>query len=723
MPASNGGIEIDGDGDAFSAADQPTNSNVQVVVRVRPPNQREHEQGYKKAAAVDAAAQTLTLSVTPFARSFKFDYVADEDVGQEDIFQRVGKPITDACLQGYHCCLIAYGQTGAGKTFTMEGLSVTEDQAQAHEMRGLIPRILDYMFQRMGEEKKERQKDVEYGIKCSYLQIYNEQVQDLLDPDSAHLNIREDTKNGMYVDGLQEVVVPSAEATYGVFRRGSQNRHVGMTAMNIESSRSHSVFTLVVESQRVVGGVMNRKTSRFYLVDLAGSERQKYSETIGIRLKEAGSINKSLSALGNVIKALVDISEGKVRHVPYRDSKLTFLLKDALGGNSKCTLIANVSPADKNGEETLSTLKFAQRAKLMRNAAVVNEDMLGNPAIMGEEIKRLRLEIATLRANIGAPSLISIPTVAAEALPESERISRLEHILSESTKQSLAAERKSALELHELATKYEAAQAVCERLETALQSQKMITRLRECAIKRVEGGRPATDGDDGTSEMKEEIEQLRKQVEHHPDVVRFKMELDLCKAKLEEYEHKDKGEEHVAQLENYSQTLKLELQDTLEEKAKLDEAMAAMKAENESARAQVLVAEEQFLKLQEAAEKCKKEATEAIQKQEKTDERLREAIQEQDRVWRMCNLAEAQATELALELAKEKSDASKALQKEKEILNSMVQVISGERDEAARTSSELATKLDIALAANALLESRIRDLEGRLVEKRRESIS
>ncbi|EFJ11654.1 hypothetical protein SELMODRAFT_125786 [Selaginella moellendorffii] len=382
MPASNGGIEIDGDGDAFSAADQPTNSNVQVVVRVRPPNQREHEQGYKKAAAVDAAAQTLTLSVTPFARSFKFDYVADEDVGQEDIFQRVGKPITDACLQGYHCCLIAYGQTGAGKTFTMEG---------SFEL------FFCFVF---GYARIFRFVNCFTTIPYSaFVQIYNEQVQDLLDPDSAHLNIREDTKNGMYVDGLQEVVVPSAEATYGVFRRGSQNRHVGMTAMNIESSRSHSVFTLVVESQRVVGGVMNRKTSRFYLVDLAGSERQKYSETIGIRLKEAGSINKSLSALGNVIKALVDISEGKVRHVPYRDSKLTFLLKDALGGNSKCTLIANVSPADKNGEETLSTLKFAQRAKLMRNAAVVNEDMLGNPAIMGEEIKRLRLEIATLRGR------------------------------------------------------------------------------------------------------------------------------------------------------------------------------------------------------------------------------------------------------------------------------------------------------------------------------------
>ncbi|KAL2634283.1 hypothetical protein R1flu_005762 [Riccia fluitans] len=442
-----------------------TNGNVQVVVRVRPPSNREKDQGYVKCVGVDSGAHSVTLNYRPQPRTFTFDYVADEVVTQEDIFAAVGKPITDACLQGYHCCLIAYGQTGAGKTFTMEGpdpessgnspgfAAQNKANAKRHEKRGLIPRILEYIFQRMSSEKMQSCKDVEFVVKCSYLQIYNEQVSDLLDPAALNLTIHEDAKAGMYVEGLQEVVVPTAEATYGVFRRGSENRHVGMTAMNMESSRSHSVFTVVVESQRRNdGGVMNRRTSRFYLVDLAGSERQKHSESAGIRLKEAGSINKSLSALGNVIKALVDISEGKIRHVPYRDSKLTFLLKDALGGNSKCTLIANVSPAEKNIDETLSTLKFAQRAKLIHNTAIVNEDMFGNPAVMGEEIRRLRLALAALRANMGNGSIgeQNFTMINQENPSETSRVSRLEHIISQSTKRSLEAEQKLQRKINEL---------------------------------------------------------------------------------------------------------------------------------------------------------------------------------------------------------------------------------------------------------------------------------
>eukprot|EP00897_Mesotaenium_endlicherianum_P003083 jgi/Mesen1/2802/ME000172S01954 len=222
--------------------------------------------------------------------------------------------------------------------------------------------------------------------------------------------------------------------------------------------------------RRNEGGVLNRRTSRFYLVDLAGSERQKHSEAGGVRLKEAGSINKSLSALGNVIKALVDISEGKIRHVPYRDSKLTFLLK--------CTLIANISPARKSAEETLSTLKFAQRAKLMCNAAVVNEDMFGNPAVMGEEIRRLRLEIASLRANLGPSSsgeqmmMMMIgddnSQPGGEGSSTTTRVHRLELIISQSTKRALANERRAADDMQKLLTRARAAESLCDRLEHSL---------------------------------------------------------------------------------------------------------------------------------------------------------------------------------------------------------------------------------------------------------------
>ncbi|CAI5533553.1 unnamed protein product, partial [Closterium sp. Naga37s-1] len=455
----------------------------------------------------------------------------------EDIFTTIGKPITDACLEGYHCCLLAYGQTGAGKTFTMEGPDCDIEGEGSHrsvDKRGLIPRILQYIFQRLSADKELQM--LEFTIRCSYLQIYNEQVSDLLEPDSVNLNVREDMRHGMFVEGLQEVVVSTADATYALFKRGSQNRRVGQTAMNMESSRSHSVFTIVVETQRRDdAGVMKRGTSRFNLVDLAGSERQKHSEAQGVRLKEAGSINKSLSALGNVIKALVDIAEGKVRHVPYRDSKLTFLLSDSLGGNSKCTLLAAVSPAERNVDETMSTLKFAQRAKLMHNEAVVNELMMGNPAVMGEEIRRLRLEIAELRANAtaGVPGQPLLPPSPSPGpMSDNERICRLEQIISQSTKRALEAERQAGQEVARQSKRAEAAEALAEGLVRSVQGLKMVVKLRDGRIKRVEAqGRcdgQCARGEDAAAveELSQEVEVLRRMVERNPDAIRFQLEVD-----------------------------------------------------------------------------------------------------------------------------------------------------------------------------------------------------
>lgn len=202
---------------------------------------------------------------------------------------------------------------------------------------------------------------------------------DLLEPTSVNLHIREDIKKGVYVEGLLEEVVLNEMDMMDLIVRGGKNRHIGSTSMNKESSRSHSVLTTIIETKSMKdgGGVWNIKTSRFHIIDLAGSERQKYTNAIGDRLKEAGMINKSLSALGNVINSLVDISEGKNRHVHYRDSKLTFLLRDSLGGNSKTVIIANISPSSTCYGETISTLKFAQRAKLIRNKAIINEDSSG----------------------------------------------------------------------------------------------------------------------------------------------------------------------------------------------------------------------------------------------------------------------------------------------------------------------------------------------------------
>lgn len=183
-------------------------------------------------------------------------------------------------------------------------------------------------------------------IKTSYLEIYNEQIMDLLEPTSVNLHIREDMKKGVYVEGLQEEMVSNINDMVTLCARGARHRRVGSTSMNKESSRSHAVLTTIIESKTMTAsGVWQMKSSRFHIIDLAGSERSKMTNAMGDRLKEAGAINKSLSALGIVINSLVEISEGKTRHVHYRDSKLTFLLRDSLGGNSKTLICANISPA------------------------------------------------------------------------------------------------------------------------------------------------------------------------------------------------------------------------------------------------------------------------------------------------------------------------------------------------------------------------------------------
>lgn len=227
------------------------------------------------------------------------------------------------------------GQTGAGKTYTMQGpanpmFGVEEQQEKQnmtnHAQRGIIPRAFEYLFAAISRQEKQHQ-DRTYLCRATYLEIYNELVYDLLNPASQPCSIREDLKDGVKVEGCTEQVVTNAEEAWAILQKGMQNRHIASTSMNRESSRSHSFFTLSIQSRSMRKGIMDVREAKFNLIDLAGSERQKFSKTSGDRLKEAGNINKSLLALGNVINALVDVSKGKPRHVQYRDSKLTFLLR------------------------------------------------------------------------------------------------------------------------------------------------------------------------------------------------------------------------------------------------------------------------------------------------------------------------------------------------------------------------------------------------------------
>ncbi|KAJ2156307.1 Kinesin-like protein kif15 [Coemansia sp. RSA 552] len=371
--------------------------NIQVFMRIRPLSEDEYRRDRSTESAVRMLADNVVSVPSQRSENFAFDFVGDEACTQKEVFEAVGKRAVEQCMQGYNGTIFAYGQTGSGKTFTMQGAR-DEFTGPDDELRGLIPRCFEYLFERISEEEARSGGQVKYLCRASYIEIYNETIYDLLDPMTRVCAMREDIKRGVFIDGVTEETVQDPNDAYGVFVRGMTNRHVSETSMNRESSRSHSVLVLVIQSlTQVDSGMTEIRESKFSLVDLAGSERQKLANTSGLRLKEAANINKSLSTLGNVINSLVDIGNGKSRHVNYRDSKLTFLLRDSLGGNSVTFIIANVSPAMCNDIETASTLRFAQRAKMIQNKAVVNQDMQANVPQLQAEIQRLKSQIAQLK--------------------------------------------------------------------------------------------------------------------------------------------------------------------------------------------------------------------------------------------------------------------------------------------------------------------------------------
>ncbi|CAM8994673.1 unnamed protein product [Rhodiola kirilowii] len=378
-----------------------SDSGVKVIVRMRPLNKEEEGEMIIQKVSSDS----LTIN----GQSFTFDSVADAEATQLDIFNLVGAPLVENCLAGFNSSVFAYGQTGSGKTYTMWGPAnalLEGDLLSAQQ--GLTPRVFDRLFARINEEQiRHADKQLTYQCRCSFLEIYNEQITDLFDPRQKNLQIREDVKSGVYVESLTEVCVSSMKELTENLIKGLSNRRIGATSINSESSRSHSVFTCVVESRckRTADGFSSFKTSRINLVDLAGSERQKLTGAAGERLKEAGNINRSLSQLGNLINILAEVSQnGKQRHIPYRDSRLTFLLQDSLGGNAKLAMICAISPAQRCISETFSTLRFAQRAKAIKNKAVINEVMQDDVKFLREVIRQLKDELVRIKENKDAPT-------------------------------------------------------------------------------------------------------------------------------------------------------------------------------------------------------------------------------------------------------------------------------------------------------------------------------
>ncbi|KAA1125097.1 kinesin-like protein Klp8 [Puccinia graminis f. sp. tritici] len=358
-----------------------------------PPTENEAGAGDQKSKSKSSATDKETKSFA-FDHSYWSACPKDEPgyASQQTLYEDLGVDLLNNSFEGYNSCIFAYGQTGSGKSYSMMGYG---------QDRGIIPLTCSALFDRI-QEKKVTDPAVCYTVEVSFMEIYNERVRDLLNPkNKGNLRVREHPSLGPYVEDLSKLAVQSYSDVETLMDEGNKARTVAATNMNETSSRSHSVFTLLLTQRRkdATTGMEGEKVSRISLVDLAGSERANSTGATGVRLKEGAQINKSLTTLGKVISALATAGSsgpGKKKkaddHVPYRDSVLTWLLKDSLGGNSKTAMIAAISPADY--EETLSTLRYADQAKKIKNKAVVNEDP------NAKLIRELKEELDTLRSRM-----------------------------------------------------------------------------------------------------------------------------------------------------------------------------------------------------------------------------------------------------------------------------------------------------------------------------------
>ncbi|XP_034236761.1 kinesin-like protein KIF21A isoform X2 [Thrips palmi] len=388
-------------------------SSVRVAVRVRPQIAREVIDACRVCTAVTPGEPQVTLGSD---KAFTYDYVFDMGLDQGTVYDTCVRDLVESSLDGYNATVLAYGQTGSGKTYTMgTGFDVELNQDEV----GIIPRAIHHLFNGITDRTASARENgvpaPEFKVVCQFLELYNEEIIDLFNPSEHFCNknkkaikIHEYPEGGIYLLGVTTKAVQSPDEALQCLRLGALSRTTASTQMNSQSSRSHAIFTIYIKQERVVKIEGNEDfvngstettnecemlTAKFHFVDLAGSERLKRTGATGERAKEGISINCGLLSLGNVISALGDRSK-RALHVPYRDSKLTRLLQDSLGGNSRTVMIACVSPSDRDFMETLNTLKYANRARNIRNKVILNQDKSSRTiAILRGEIQRLELEL------------------------------------------------------------------------------------------------------------------------------------------------------------------------------------------------------------------------------------------------------------------------------------------------------------------------------------------
>ncbi|CAG9328770.1 unnamed protein product [Blepharisma stoltei] len=368
--------------DLTTSQNTARSTSIKVIGRFRPLIDFEMSLSENKNLITFISDQTVSIGLGKDTESFTLDHIFTPQSTQSEVYELLGKPTIEDVLSGYNGTIFAYGQTGSGKTHTMMGKDIFDE-----EFRGVIPRAASQIFETVNSDYGE----VEYTLKCSMLEIYKETLRDLLQHQHVNLKIKQCPRRGIYVHGLTEVCITSEKDMLEVLALGEQMRTVASTRLNSTSSRSHLIFITEV-SQKLPND--SEKKGKLNLIDLAGSENVNRSGVTGNKLEEAKKINLSLSALGNVIHALISNSD----HIPYRDSKLTRLLQESLGGNYKTTLIVACSPSPRSQEETLNTLKFAMRAKNIQNKVSIN--FKNSPDSINLIIEQLKLELSSARSEI-----------------------------------------------------------------------------------------------------------------------------------------------------------------------------------------------------------------------------------------------------------------------------------------------------------------------------------
>ncbi|CDH60804.1 kinesin family member 21 [Lichtheimia corymbifera JMRC:FSU:9682] len=366
-------------------------SSVRVAVRVRPLTEQEKTQHHHQQGIVRFVPDQPQITIGNEQRSFTFDYAYSPTAEQQTVYSTSVMPLLHKFLDGYNSTILAYGQTGSGKTYSM-GIGIDSAYNTVSTGGGIVPRFIDSLFEQI-EARKSCSETYGAQVFVSFLELYNEDLVDLLNPvKGMNLMIREDAQGNICWFGVREEPVSNPQELLGLLHKGSIARTTASTDMNRTSSRSHAIFSVILKQQMDDG---RRLCSKFHFVDLAGSERLKRTNAVGDRAKEGISINTGLLALGNVISALGDESR-KASHIPYRDSKLTRLLQDSLGGNSQTLMLACVSPAEANYTETLNTLKYANRARNIRNRVTVNQEAAADASMT----ERLKAQIVRLKEEL-----------------------------------------------------------------------------------------------------------------------------------------------------------------------------------------------------------------------------------------------------------------------------------------------------------------------------------